>query len=187
MTGSSEGMDLTIRVTEVSDRADIRSIHTLAFGQSDEADLTVALLDDPSAAPVLSLLAIVEQKAIGHILFSKAHLTGAEPPFSVSILAPLAVVPDFQDRGVGGALVREGLQRSRGADTDLVFVLGHPEYYPRHGFEPAGRLGLDAPFPIADENADAWMVQALRPDLLGTVTGRVRCADTLNRPEYWRE
>ncbi len=178
---------MTITVTSNGDRDDIRSIQMLAFGQPDEADLTIALLDDPSAAPVLSLIAFDERRAVGHILFSKARLTGAEPAPSVSILAPLAVVPDYQNRGVGGLLIKDGLRRLRDADTDLVFVLGHPEYYPRHGFEPAGRLGFDAPYPIAEEDADAWMVLALRPDILGSVSGRVKCADALDKPEYWCE
>jgi putative acetyltransferase len=68
-----------------------------------------------------------------------------------------------------------------------VFVLGHPEYYPRFGFRPAGALGMDAPYPIPERHADAWMVQALRPGLLGQVRGTVRCADTLNDPRHWRE
>ena len=67
----------------------------------------------------------------------------------------------------------------------LVFVLGHPDYYPRSGFTPAGVHGLDAPYPILPEHAAAWMVQALRPGLLDSVTGTVRCSDVLNDPRYW--
>ena len=178
---------MTITVTPTGDRDDIRRIHTLAFGQPDEADLTIALIEDPTAAPVLSLFAFAEKQAVGHILFSNAQFSDAEPALSVKILAPLAVVPDYQNLGVGGMLIEDGLQRLREAGTDLVFVLGHPEYYPRHGFEPAGRRGLDAPYPIADEHADAWMVLALRPDILDTVSGTVKCADALDRPEYWCE
>ena len=66
-------------------------------------------------------------------------------------------------------------------------MLGYPEYYLRHGFKPAGSLGFEAPYPIPDKNADAWMVQALHPNVIGSVCGKVICADTLNKPEYWRE
>jgi putative acetyltransferase len=69
----------------------------------------------------------------------------------------------------------------------LVFVLGHPDYYPRHGFEPAGPQGLDAPYPIPAAHEDAWMVLALRPGVIGKLRGRVVCADALDKPEYWRE
>ncbi|CAE7242442.1 yjhQ, partial [Symbiodinium pilosum] len=77
------------------------------------------------------------------------------------ILAPLAVHPDFQSKGIGGQLIREGLRTVEAKGTGLAFVLGHPGYYPKHGFKPAGALGYDAPYPIEDKNADAWMVQAL--------------------------
>ncbi|NER82352.1 MAG: hypothetical protein F6K42_22870, partial [Leptolyngbya sp. SIO1D8] len=57
----------------------------------------------------------------------------------------------------------------------------------RHGFAPAHRFGFQAPYSILDANIDAWMVQALRPNVMGAVSGKVICADTLNKPEYWQE
>jgi len=69
----------------------------------------------------------------------------------------------------------------------MVFVLGHPAYYPRYGFKPAGHLGFEAPFSIPNEHADAWMVQALRPGIIDSFIGKVICADALNKPEHWRE
>ena len=83
--------------------------------------------------------------------------------------------------------VERGVQLLSKSGVDLVFVLGYPEYYTRHGFTPAGHLGFEAPYPIPDEHADAWMVQALRPDVISSVCGKVMCSDTLNKPEYWRE
>jgi putative acetyltransferase len=71
--------------------------------------------------------------------------------------------------------------------VELVFVLGHPGYYPRHGFTPAGVLGFHAPYPIPEKNADAWMVQELHPGVIGRARGKILCADAINRPEYWRE
>jgi putative acetyltransferase len=71
--------------------------------------------------------------------------------------------------------------------VDLVFVLGHPEYYPRHGFVQARKHGFDAPYPILEKNSDAWMVQALREGVLDRISGRVICSDTFNEPEYWSE
>ena len=71
--------------------------------------------------------------------------------------------------------------------VDLVFVLGHPGYYPRHGFRTAGVLGFDAPYPIPAKDADAWMVQELRPGFIGKIKGPVACAAALDHPEHWRE
>lgn len=128
-----------------------------------------------------------DERPVGHILFTAARLEGAANPASISLLAPLAVVPADQGRGVGGRLIEQGLQLLSESGVDLVFVLGHPQYSPRHGFEPAGRLGLAAPFPIPEEDADAWMVQALRAGVIGSVRGTLVCADSLNCPEHWRE
>ena len=69
----------------------------------------------------------------------------------------------------------------------LVFVLGDPGYYSRHGFSPAGIEGLDAPCSIPSEYADAWMVQALSPGVLERVSGQVVCADALHDPKHWQE
>jgi predicted N-acetyltransferase YhbS len=66
-------------------------------------------------------------------------------------------------------------------------VLGHPEYYQPRGFRPAGALGFKPPYPIPEMNADAWMVKALHSRAFGIPARKVICADTLNKPEYWRE
>jgi putative acetyltransferase len=178
---------LLIREAAEGDLDAVLDVERRAFGGNAEAELVRRLLSDPSAEPRLSLLAIEDGRAVGHILFTAVKLHGATKPVTASILAPMAVIPERQGRGIGGALIRDGLKRLKEAGTDLVFVLGWPDYYPRHGFEPAGRHGLDAPYPIAPENADAWMVRALRGGVLGAVTGTVVCADALDKEEYWVE
>jgi len=178
---------MRIEVARESDLPDVLRIEREAFGEDDEADLVRNLLSDPSALPRLSLLAFRDEEAGGHVLFTAAHIAEAPGAATVSVLAPLAVVPDAQRRGVGGKLIERGLQLLSDAGVDLVFVLGHPTYYPRHGFEPAGRLGFAAPFPILEEDADGWMVQGLHPEAIASVQGTVVCADALNKPEYWLE
>ena len=169
-----------------SDLDAMLSVHRDAFDSTEEPALVKKLLGDPSAQPCLSLLALRDESVLGHILFSRAAVGGA-PELSASILAPLAVVPDAQKQGLGGELIRHGLQLLSKSGVDLVFVLGYPEYYPRHGFQPAGALGFMAPYPIPEKNSDAWMVQALRSGVIGDYSGVVVCAEALDRPEYWRE
>lgn len=178
---------MDIREASDSDLSDVLAVEREAFGYDKEAELVREMLVDPSGKPMLSLLAFTDDRPVGHILFSTARLTDTPDQVSISILAPLAIVPEAQKQGIGGKLIERGLLLLRESSVDLVFVLGHPDYYPRHGFEPAGRLGLAAPYPIPDEHADAWMVQALRPGLIGNVHGTVICSDALNRPEHWRE
>ena len=181
---------MTIRPAEANERHVVLDIERRAFGNMKGpviASLVDALLDDPTAAPVLSLLAFDKDRAVGHILFTKVAIVNGGASPSAAILAPLAIVPEAQGRGIGGRLIQDGLRRLAEKGVALVFVLGHPEYYPRHGFQPAGVLGLAAPYLIPEEHAAAWMVQEMRPGVLGTVKGALKCADALNRPEHWRE
>jgi len=71
--------------------------------------------------------------------------------------------------------------------VDLVFVLGHPDYYPRFGFIPALKLGFQPTYPLPVEVTDAWMVLELRPNIIGTISGKVICCDVMNKPEVWKE
>ena len=147
--------------------------------------LVADLLQDATARPSLSLLAYEGALPVGHVLFTHARLTGASQAIPARILAPLAVIPECQCRGIGRELIERGVERLAKEGVRLVFVLGHPDYYPRCGFEPAIPHGLMAPYPIEPEAA--WMVRALDAGVLGAVSGRVACAKAMDRPEYWRE
>ena len=183
-------MHMEIRQATQSDFQGISDLAMSAFGIS-EGPAIVQLIGDLSAdvtaQPVLSLVAATNGSIVGHVLFSKVRLKPPSQNLSAAILAPLAVHPDFQSRGIGGQLISEGLRQLSGSGVGLVFVLGHPGYYPRFGFSPAGIKGFQAPYPIAPKNADAWMVLELRPGIIGNTSGQVICADALADPRYWRE
>lgn len=158
---------LRIRPEQPEDRAAVRRVNEAAFGQPDEADLVDAIRE--AAAPLVSLVAVSDSDVIGHILFSPVTLT---PPSDLSAmgLAPMAVLPKHQHRGVGTALVEAGLSACTALDVDAVFVLGHPTYYPRFGFVPASLHGFRCTYPAPDE---AFMVRALYPERLADLSGTV--------------
>ena len=178
---------MIIRETTDTDLNDIIFIEQEAFNSNKEADLVREMLVDPSAKPLLSLIAIIENQAVGHILFTTAHISNNPNKVSISLLAPLAIMSNYQKKGIGGKLIKKGLEILSKSGVDLVFVLGHPKYYPKYGFTPASQFGFIATYPIPEEVADAWMVQALHPDVIGTVSGKIICCDALNKPEHWRE
>ena len=183
-------MRVQIRAASETDTPAIWDVVWSAFGNElgqEIADLIIGLLKDPSAQPVLSLVATANDRVVGHVLFTKTRLTQSRQISSSAILAPLAVHADYQNQGIGGKLIQGGLNHLQTMGVGLVFVLGHSGYYPRHGFVPAGTRGFEAPYPIPPEHADAWMVQELQPGLLGSVRGQVECADTLHDPKHWRE
>jgi putative acetyltransferase len=125
-----------------------------------------ALRDEEVHVPELCLVATAEGSIAGHIFFSRARLeSGPE----VLALAPMAVLPDHQRKGVGGALLAEALNRAEETEFPLVVVVGHVDYYPGFGFEPAGPLGIEAPFEVPPEAWMAYRLPAYSPEARGTV------------------
>lgn len=183
-------MSLQVRKAFESDKQAISDVIIAAFGdvQGQEiANLVDDLLADPSAQPLLSLVMTADDNVVGHILFTNVRINNSQQIVSSAILAPLAVHPEYQNQGIGGRLIKEGLKQLKAAGIELAFVLGHPGYYPKYGFSAAGIKGFDAPYPIPPENSSAWMVQELQPGIIGCVSGQVKCAEALNDPRHWRE
>jgi predicted N-acetyltransferase YhbS len=179
-----------IRRSTDSDRAAIRIINMSAFGKAqgqEIVELVNGLLGDETAKPLLSLVAEINKKIVGHILFTRAILQPEHQDVSVQILAPLAVSRERQGEGIGRSLIMKGLKQLEESGVDLVFVLGHPGYYPKYGFRPAGALGFESPYPIPFGHEDAWMVQELKPGLICNVQGTIQCAEVLDEPKHWRE
>lgn len=181
--------NIHLRESQIEDFQDIMRVEELAFGYPKEAQLCADLLEDPSAKPLLSLLAFDGTKAIGHILFTRAYLNNraSNQPLH-HILAPLAIIPEYQKQGIGALLIQAGIQRLKSMGSELLFVLGHMDYYPKHGFIPdAGAMGFQAPYPIPVEFANAWMVQSLNGELAEKPKGKILCSHELNKEEHWRE
>ncbi len=121
--------------------------------------------------PALSLVARLDGQVIGHLLFSRAAIETAEGDVEVLALAPVGVLPGYESTFAGTRLMRAGLAEARRLGFRAVIVLGHPKYYRRFGFRPAGAIGIRAPFPVP---AAAWMALELAPGGLRGVAGTVR-------------
>ena len=134
----------------------IREINRQAFGQEDEGILVDALREQGYAR--LSLVAVDQGLPVGHILFSDLPIVTPDRTVPALSLAPLAVIPSHQRRGIGSALVRRGLEACAEQGHAIVIVLGHPGFYPRFGFSAALARPLRSPF-----SGDAFMALALVP------------------------
>ena len=165
-------MDISIRLEEPHDVVAVGETNEQAFGTRLEAALVDTLRGTPDS---IALVATVDDRVIGHILFTPVTI---EPATAVSVagLAPMSVRPTYQREGVGGQLIRAGLEECRRRGYKAVVVVGHPEYYPRFGFVPAHTKGLACEFPVPPE---AFMVLELYADALAGVCGVVRY-----RPEF---
>jgi len=161
---------ITIRPERLEDRAEVHALNEQAFGSAVEADLVDKLRE--ACAGALSLVAEDESGIIGHIFFSSVIIDDAKRTIEGMGLAPMAVRPDRQRQGVGSALVREGLDILRSRESPFVVVLGHPEYYPRFGFEPASRRGVACQWEGVPDKA--FMILVLDEAVLGGVSGIAR-------------
>jgi putative acetyltransferase len=160
-------MDMTIRPETAADAAGIAEVNRLAFGHEAEARLVDALRRGGHAR--LSLVAEVNGQVVGHILFSRLPIVTADGRVVEALaLAPMAVRPTDQRKGIGTKLVEEGLRRCRERGDRIVVVLGHPSFYPRFGFSAALAEPLAGPF-----KGPAWMAAELVPGALAGVAGRI--------------
>ena len=162
---------VTIRGETPGDYEPIAVVNRRAFGQENEGLLIAKLRGSDGFDPSLSLVGEIAGDVVGHVLFSPIHIETERGDVPALALAPMAVLPNFQKRGIGSQLVRTGLDISRQAGHAIIVVLGHPDYYPRFGFQQASQFGVRSPFDVPD---DVFMVQGLIPGALDAVMGVVR-------------
>lgn len=118
------------------------------YTDGNEQNLVAALRKSKSFIPELSLVAVEDEKIVGHILFTKAFVNSIE----VLALVPLSVLPEYQNRGIGLSLIKEGHRIAHELGYRYSVVLGHSEYYPKVGYVPASQYGVEAPFEVEDKN-----------------------------------
>lgn len=167
-----------IRDTTASDAAALAALYAAAF--PDEALGPLVRRLHAEVPDLVSLVAAVGGTVAGHVLFSPSAVEGAGRP--VALLGPLAVAPDRQRRGLGGALVRSGFDRLRRTEVGLVLVLGDPAYYARFGFRPERRIR--PPYALPAEWAAAWQSVALDGDT-GALSGVLRPPAPWLSPSLW--
>jgi putative acetyltransferase len=161
---------MLVRNERPEDCAAIRLVNEEAFGRQDEADL----IDRLRAQRVVlaSFVAEAEGLIVGHILFSRMSIETTDKPVAAVALAPLAVIPKFQRQGVGTMLTAHGLDWLRGGIEQVVFVLGHRDYYLRFGFSTDKTRFIESPF-----KPESFMALEIKPSALEGIRGKVRYPD----------
>lgn len=161
---------IKIRKEEAGDYEIVYDVVKRAFESAEQADgneqdLVNALRMGESFVPELSLVAETDEKIVGHILFTKATVEDE----TVLALAPLAVVPEYQKKGIGTALIQEGHRIAEKLGFAYSIVLGSEKYYPRAGYLPAETYGIKPPFDVASECFMAYKLKADAPDINGVL------------------
>lgn len=156
-------IETEIRDERPGDVLAIREVNRQAFGQEQEGRIVDALRSH--GAVLLSLVATLAGRVVGHIMYSPVDvgkIVGAA-------LGPMAVVPEYQRRGIGSRLVELGTERLRGAGCPFIVVLGHAGFYPRFGFTRAREYGITCEWDVADEVFMLLVLDAARTRLASGV------------------
>ena len=162
-----------VRFERPIDIDEVRLLNDKAFGQLLEGRIVDNLRK--SCNRILSLVAISKNKVVGHIMFSPVMIETQEGVIEGMGLAPMAVLPELQNQGIGSILVKEGLRIIRNTPCPFVIVLGHEKYYPRFGFQRASKYGLKSQWKgIPDEE---FMAMILKDSVMKGVSGIVRYRD----------
>lgn len=144
---------------------------TMPFADGDEALMVEEIRKNKEYIPELSLVAETEGRLIGHILFTPNKIISESSVFNSLTLAPVSVLPEFQNQGIGSKLIREGHRIAKTLGFTSCFVLGHADYYPRFGYHPAAKWGIPPPHGAPSE---AFMAVELVPGALTGVSGTMK-------------
>ena len=165
-------MRLSIRNELAQDIRDIQVLEAEAFGRRVEADLVNRLRAD--GALWLSQVALIDDRIVGHAAYSLVEISHKAQRWSFPALGPIAVTPARQRQGIGSALVRAGMEVVAEAGFGFLFLVGHPGYYPRFGFQPATPLGFSSDWVEPGGAHEHFMTLVLDQSLVGRVRGHMR-------------
>jgi putative acetyltransferase len=154
--------ELLIRTETESDYAAITDVHLQAFPKPEEAALVKKLRQARLFTPEMSLVASFETRIVGHVLFSQIEVSQGDTKLKALALAPVAVVPRFQGKGIGSQLIRAGLKEMTRLGFEVVLVLGEPVYYSRFGFRLESGRRIESLYSGAN-----FMALELKKDALG--------------------
>jgi len=160
---------MNVRAEKKEDIVNVWKINAEAFQTIEEADLVNALRD--SGTSYISLVYEKNEELVGHILFTPVKLIGEPSNLKLMGLAPMAVIPNLQNKGIGSSLIKAGIQQCINDGYDAVFVLGHPDYYPKFGFVPSVKYGIKSEYDVPD---NVFMALELKEGVLNEAQGTIK-------------
>jgi putative acetyltransferase len=158
---------IKIREEKAEDYNAVREINNNAFGQPEEGRIVDKIRE--ACKEIISLVAVDGEKAVGHIFFSLVVINHNGKTIKGMGLAPMAVLPEQQNKGIGSLLVIEGIKRVKETGYPFIIVLGHEKYYPRFGFERASKYEIKPQW--NDVPDEAFMVMILDKETMTGVSG----------------
>ncbi len=175
-------MDITIRKEKTEDYKAVFKLIKEAFESEKMSDhkehlLVERLRNSKAFIPELSLVAETKDKIVGHILLTKLKIKNDQSEFESLALAPVSILPEYQNKGIGGRLITEAHNKAKALGYKSIVLLGHENYYPRFDYKQAYNYGIEFPFDVPKENC---MVVELVEGGLNGVKGKVEYPKEFN-------
>jgi predicted N-acetyltransferase YhbS len=150
-------MNITIRQEQPADYPAVFELIEKAFSKLEvsnhqEQFFVERLRKSEGFIPELSLVALLDNKIVGHIVLSKINIKNDEKEYQTLILAPVSVLPEFQNQGIGSQLIIEAHKKATELGFKSVILVGHEDYYPRFGYKKAAGFGIKQPFDVPEQN-----------------------------------
>lgn len=168
-------MKIILRQEETKDFKAVFNLIEKAFesepmSNHQEQFLVERLRKSQAFIPELSIVAEINDQIVGHILLTQLKIKNGQQEFDSLALAPVSVLPEFQGKGIGGALIKEAHKKAKALGNQSIVLLGHEKYYPQFGYKPADQFGIKLPFEVPKENC---MVIELVENGLAGISGVV--------------
>ena len=172
--------NITIRTTEAGDIPSLKTLYQEAFDEEDLFPLVTELLDDTQNT--VHLTAVMDDKPVGHITFTKCHASPEK--FPLSLLGPMAVLPEHQKQGIGSKLIAAGFEQLKNQGIAKVIVFGDPNFYGKSGF--AMESNVEPAYPIPEDYVPGWQSISFLEDA-PKVSGKLQVTKPWQKPELWSE
>lgn len=163
--------DLEVRVEKIKDHESVRRVNMIAFGRKAESELVDSIRNTDAFISELSLVAVLRDRIIGHLLISKVQIESNDHSEEILSLAPISVIPEYQRMGVGTKLIESALIKCGSLGYPALVVLGNPKFYTKFGFKEASKYEIKSHYNIPSE---AYMVLFYDDSKIGSVKGFVK-------------
>ncbi|NNC47262.1 MAG: N-acetyltransferase [Sphingomonas sp.] len=157
------------RPARIDDALEIAKVHRAAFGGEDEVKLVGML--EACGDVAASIVAEEDNRVVGHVMLSRMEAEADGTTIEALALAPVAVLPERQGVGIGGALVRTAEATARQLGCQAIFLLGEPGYYGRFDYDVGAARPFESPYA-----GDYWQVLLIDGGLRETRAGKAKHA-----------